>query len=127
MVNDGPTIDPELLPHLFDRFVRADNSRSRKSGSSGLGLTIVAALVQAHQGTVSAESGNGRTAFRVQLPALPSRLAPLGDDASPNSTRPPTPLLQECGDRRHGESPDDEGVQQQSATDDESGLHHHVH
>lgn len=68
VTDDGPDIDPALLPHLFDRFVQADVSRSRVAKGSGLGLPIVAAIVEAHHGAVTAESGGGRTVFRVRLP-----------------------------------------------------------
>ncbi|MFI5507774.1 sensor histidine kinase [Mycobacterium sp. NPDC051804] len=66
--DDGPGIDSELLPHLFERFVRADKSRSREAGSFGLGLSIAASIVEAHGGTISAQSDSGRTAFSVRLP-----------------------------------------------------------
>jgi two-component system, OmpR family, sensor histidine kinase TrcS len=66
VVNDGPDIDPDLLPHLFERFMRADKSRSDGSGN-GLGLAIVASIVNAHQGSVTAESADGQTVFRVRL------------------------------------------------------------
>jgi two-component system sensor histidine kinase TrcS len=68
VTDNGPDIDPELLPHLFERFVRADDTRSVESASTGLGLAIVASIVQAHHGTVNAESADGRTVFRVRLP-----------------------------------------------------------
>ncbi|GAC81391.1 Signal transduction histidine kinase [Gordonia malaquae] len=68
--DSGEGIDPEHLPHVFDRFYRADTARSSRDGGSGIGLTIVAALVQAHGGTVSAASaGRGTGAvFTVTLP-----------------------------------------------------------
>jgi two-component system, OmpR family, sensor histidine kinase TrcS len=69
VANDGPDIDPDLLPHLFERFVRAKNSPSDGSGN-GLGLAIVASIVKAHEGSVTAESTDGRTAFRVRLPIV---------------------------------------------------------
>lgn len=69
VADDGPGIDTDLLPHLFGRFVRADKSRSRETGSFGLGLSITASIVESHGGTVEAESRAGRTAFSVRLPA----------------------------------------------------------
>ncbi|MFI6744020.1 sensor histidine kinase [Nonomuraea sp. NPDC050451] len=67
--DEGQGIDPEHLPHVFDRFYRADAGRSRDSGGSGLGLAIVAALVQAHDGRIEVTSTPGHgTAFRVLLP-----------------------------------------------------------
>lgn len=69
--DDGPGIPPEVLPNLFDRFVRADKARSREMGSTGLGLAIVRSIVEAHNGTVSVESIPGRTVFMVRLPAMP--------------------------------------------------------
>lgn len=71
VADDGPGIPADLQPHLFERFVRGDDSRSRSngSGSSGLGLAIVAAIVEAHGGTVTVSSEPGRTEFVVDLPA----------------------------------------------------------
>jgi two-component system sensor histidine kinase TrcS len=69
VADDGPGIDPGLLPHLFDRFVRAKNAPHGGSGN-GLGLAIVDSIVKAHHGSVSAESIGGRTTFRVQLPLV---------------------------------------------------------
>jgi two-component system OmpR family sensor kinase len=64
----GPGIPAELQPNLFERFVRGDSSRNRKTGSTGLGLSIVNAVVQAHHGSVSVESAPGSTTFAVRLP-----------------------------------------------------------
>ncbi|MCV7103293.1 sensor histidine kinase [Mycobacterium palustre] len=69
VADDGPGIDKELLPRLFERFVRSDSSRSNGSGI-GLGLAIVSSIVKAHHGSVSAESAKGRTVFRVRLPMI---------------------------------------------------------
>lgn len=65
----GPGLSAEEAAHVFERFYRADSSRTRESGGSGLGLSIVAALVAAHRGTVDVLSapGDGAT-FRVTLP-----------------------------------------------------------
>lgn len=68
VTDDGPAIDPALLAHLFDRFVQADAARSRHAQGAGLGLPIVAAIAEAHHGTVAVESTGGHTVFRVRLP-----------------------------------------------------------
>lgn len=67
--DNGPGIPPEDVPHLFERFWRAEKSRNRATGGSGLGLAIVKQLVEAHHGQVYVESqaGNG-TRFTVHLP-----------------------------------------------------------
>jgi two-component system sensor histidine kinase TrcS len=70
VTDDGPGIDRELLPHLFERFVRADKSRSRQSGSAGLGLSIAASIVEAHDGAITAESVCGHTTFAVRFPVV---------------------------------------------------------
>jgi two-component system heavy metal sensor histidine kinase CusS len=61
--NAGPSIDPQALPRLFDRFFRADESRTCEDGQShhGLGLAIVAAIARMHAGATLAESAGGRT------------------------------------------------------------------
>ncbi|MGW6285144.1 sensor histidine kinase [Streptomyces sp. NPDC055107] len=69
VADTGSGIPPEDLPHVFDRFWRAEKSRSRRTGGSGLGLAIVRKLVEAHGGTVDAASveGEGST-FVLRLP-----------------------------------------------------------
>ncbi|WP_232666253.1 sensor histidine kinase [Pseudonocardia sp. TRM90224] len=69
VVDEGPGIAADLLPHVFERFARGSTSRSRDNGSTGLGLAIVDAVVTAHDGTVRVASGPGRTTFTVDLPA----------------------------------------------------------
>ncbi|MFI9817449.1 sensor histidine kinase [Saccharothrix variisporea] len=68
VTDDGPGIPASLLPEVFERFARGDTSRSRAAGSTGLGLSIVAAVVAAHDGEVGVESRPGRTRFTVTLP-----------------------------------------------------------
>jgi two-component system OmpR family sensor kinase len=69
VIDDGPGIPEESLDRVFQRFHRADRSRSRKSGGSGLGLSIVQAIVEAHGGTVDADNDPGGGArFTVRLP-----------------------------------------------------------
>ncbi|MBY0232241.1 MAG: response regulator [Gemmataceae bacterium] len=84
--DDGSGIDPDLLPHVFERFRQGDSSTTRQHGGLGLGLAIVRHLVELHGGTVSAESdGEGRgAAFRVLLPV--AAVAPAQAEA------PPVPL-----------------------------------
>ena len=66
----GHGVAPEHLPHLFERFYRVDTARDRAHGGSGIGLTIVRSIVEAHCGTVRAESrGPGHGAlFTMELP-----------------------------------------------------------
>ena len=67
--DDGPGIDPRDAARIFEPFYRSDPSRSRSSGGAGLGLAIVAAIVQAHRGTVVLATGPGAT-FEVRLPKV---------------------------------------------------------
>ncbi|MEO6238092.1 MAG: ATP-binding protein [Vicinamibacterales bacterium] len=71
VTDTGCGIEAEHLPHVFDRFYRADPSRDRATGGAGLGLAIARRLAEAHGGTVSAASeGQGRgTTVTVHLPA----------------------------------------------------------
>lgn len=67
--DSGPGLADDDLARVFERFYRADKSRARASGGVGLGLSIVAAVAEAHGGSVAAYSGDGAT-FRITLPAL---------------------------------------------------------
>ena len=71
VTDSGQGIAAEDIRHVFERFYRADKSRSRSEGRSGLGLAICKAIVDSHGGTidVSSELGAGTT-FTVRLPAL---------------------------------------------------------
>lgn len=66
--NPGNAIPAEHLPNLFDRFYRADPSRSRKSEGAGLGLAIVRSIIEAHSGRVEVTSKSNKTAFIIYLP-----------------------------------------------------------
>jgi len=67
----GTGISAEDLPYIFDRFWRADKSRTRTEGSSGLGLAITKQLVLAHGGAITAESEIGKgTTFTIELPVI---------------------------------------------------------
>ena len=74
--DSGAGISAEDLPHVFERFYRADLSRQRDRGGSGLGLSICQALVHAHDGTIKVESRLGEgTCVNVSLPA--ARMTPV--------------------------------------------------
>ena len=67
--DNGPGIPESLQPNVFARFTRGDGSRSRAAGSTGLGLSIVQAVAQAHGGRVDLASRPGATSFRLALPS----------------------------------------------------------
>lgn len=69
VANTGPTIPPEHLPRLFDRFFRGDPSRQRESEGTGLGLAITRSIMRAHGGNATAHSANGLTTFELSMPA----------------------------------------------------------
>jgi two-component system sensor histidine kinase BaeS len=100
VVDTGGGIEPDDLPHLFDRFYRADPSRSRRTGGSGLGLAIAKHLVDAHEGrlTASSEIGRGST-FIIQLPrSSPPAGRSVGSGtgsapADPDGTLDVTPIV----------------------------------
>ncbi len=73
VLDDGPGIPEADLPRLFDRFYRADTSRTRTSGGAGLGLAIVRAIVVAHGGRIEAANlPEGGAKLTVTLPAIPA-------------------------------------------------------
>lgn len=77
--DDGPGLSPGDAERVFERFFRADASRSRRFGGAGLGLSIVASITKAHGGTVTAAPApGGGTMFTVRLP--------LSESASPDDT-----------------------------------------
>jgi two-component system OmpR family sensor kinase len=84
VTDDGPGIPAALLPDLFERFTRADTSRSHatNNSSTGLGLAIVDAVVAAHHGAVLVTSRPGMTRFTIVLPQVteppPRKAAPAG-------------------------------------------------
>src|SRR5207248_11073131 len=67
VADEGPGIPAEHLPHVFDRFYKADAAREGVSGGSGLGLSIVKAIVERHGGTISVSSEPGRTVFEMVI------------------------------------------------------------
>lgn len=74
VTDSGEGIEARHLPHVFDRFYRADTARDRRRGGSGIGLSIAKALVEAHGGALSADSaGSGRgSRFTARLPGAGS-------------------------------------------------------
>ncbi len=84
VADEGPGLAAEESERVFERFYRADPSRSRASGGSGLGLSIVAAIAEAHGGTATVESTPGRGAtFRVELPLETEPGPRPGPDSGP--------------------------------------------
>jgi two-component system OmpR family sensor kinase len=69
VTDTGPGVPPELQKKVFARFTRADKARTGTEGSTGLGLSIVQAIIDAHGGSVELSSRPGRTEFAVYLPA----------------------------------------------------------
>ncbi|WP_020142124.1 cell wall metabolism sensor histidine kinase WalK [Terracoccus sp. 273MFTsu3.1] len=67
--DDGPGVPDALQPNVFERFARGDDARVRDGGSTGLGLSIVAAVSKAHGGRVELDSRPGDTTFSLLLPA----------------------------------------------------------
>jgi two-component system OmpR family sensor kinase len=85
VADEGPGMAPEDAQRVFERFYRAESSRTRESGGTGLGLAIVASLVEAHGGTVEVRTAPGRGAdFRVRLPR--SGPPPAGEEPGPAAT-----------------------------------------
>jgi len=94
VTDNGPGIPADLLPDLFERFTRADTSRSHvaNASSTGLGLAIVDAVVAAHSGAVLVTSGPGLTRFTLVLGRL----------AEPTDSRPRAAASPERGRRQAG-------------------------
>jgi signal transduction histidine kinase len=85
----GRGVDPVDIPHLFERFYQADPARDRATGTSGLGLAVVRALVLAHGGRVGAENAEGGGArFWFELPIT-------ADNAVAPTRTHPRPIVQE--------------------------------
>jgi signal transduction histidine kinase len=90
--NTGSTIPPEDLPRVFERFFQVDRARARRGGSSGLGLSIVSEIVEAHRGTVRAVSDPERgTEFIVTLPSAAALGGRNGRAPAPADKQRPRP------------------------------------
>ncbi|HWU30449.1 MAG TPA: ATP-binding protein, partial [Microbacterium sp.] len=77
IVDHGEGIPPQIREHIFERFWRADTSRARETGGAGLGLAIVASILESLHGSVHVEEtpGGGAT-FVVSLPLAPAQATP---------------------------------------------------
>ncbi len=93
VADDGPGIPAENLPRIFERFYRVDKGRSRKLGGTGLGLAIARHIVEAHGGTIRAESRVG-VGTRIVMTIPAKRAIPGGPPPPPSSGTP--------GERRAG-------------------------
>jgi two-component system sensor histidine kinase BaeS len=72
VANTGPGISPGDLPHVFERFWRADKVRSREAGGTGLGLTIAKQIAELHGAHLGVQSEIGRVSiFTIRLPKPP--------------------------------------------------------
>ncbi len=88
IVDHGEGIPPQLREKIFQRFWRADTSRTRDTGGSGLGLAIVAGIVANHEGYVEVvETPGGGATFRVSLPLLPNPAAETSSPARPSPVK----------------------------------------
>ena len=92
VADGGAGVDPDVLERIFERFARADVSRTRREGGVGLGLAIVAAIASAHDGSCAARTS--RTAgpcssFDCRSETLPMQTQPRNQvHRSPRTTRP---------------------------------------
>jgi CheY-like chemotaxis protein len=86
----GEGIDAKFLPLIFQRFKQADSSTSRRHGGLGIGLSIVASLVEAHGGTVHAESegANRGSKFVVSIPLLQQNSSIVAEEVRPGRQEP---------------------------------------
>ncbi|HEV8434648.1 MAG TPA: ATP-binding protein, partial [Thermoanaerobaculia bacterium] len=90
VADNGEGIDPQFLPHVFEPFRQAENPQTRVHGGLGLGLSIVRYIVEAHGGTIAAESpGRGKGAtFTVTLPVAAVATEPMDAPFAPGVDRP---------------------------------------
>ena len=87
VVDNGPGIAPDLLPRVQERFTAGAGHHTRRAGSSGLGLAIVAGVVEAHEGRLEIASEPGRTCISIVIP-----LAPQPAEAAQITGTPPPGL-----------------------------------
>jgi two-component system OmpR family sensor kinase len=88
----GGGIEPKHIPHLFERFYRAEGARTRSDGGTGLGLSIALSIVRGHGGWIDVDSNVGAgTSFSVWLPLVPA--TPFGEVAGQVRVRRPLRML----------------------------------
>jgi len=76
VIDNGIGISQEALPHVFDRFYRSEQVEARKARGTGLGLSMVQSIVEAHGGKVTVESSEDKgSTFRVEFPRLELQMA----------------------------------------------------
>jgi heavy metal sensor kinase len=93
VADTGEGIAPKHLPHLFERFYRADEARARASGGAGLGLAICQWIVEAHGGELTVKSVVGvGTTVSVWLPAAADNVMPLSAPAATGAPGIPSPV-----------------------------------
>jgi PAS domain S-box-containing protein len=80
--DNGPGIDPDELSHVFERFYRARHGRQQHSGGTGLGLAICKAFIEAHGGTIWAESSMHGTTISFSLPLVPPTTSAMSVDTA---------------------------------------------
>ena len=102
VTDDGPGLEPDVAAKVFEPFFRADKSRARETGGAGLGLAIVAAIVESHRGTVRIDTAPGAGAtFTVTRPLLGARRPE--PRSRPRRVSAPDPvILCRIERRRHG-------------------------
>ncbi|PPF46793.1 sensor histidine kinase [Pseudoclavibacter sp. AY1F1] len=86
IIDHGEGIPPQIRQKIFERFWRADTSRARETGGSGLGLSIVSAIMKAHDGEVDVfETPGGGATFRLKFPLLMSAPVDSSSSTAPNA------------------------------------------
>jgi two-component system OmpR family sensor kinase len=81
VADDGHGVPDDGVDHLFDRFFRVDDARTRTTGGSGLGLSIVDAIVRAHRGSITVRNNDPHgLVIAVRLPRAPQFESPASDD-----------------------------------------------
>jgi two-component system sensor histidine kinase BaeS len=112
VLDSAPGVAPEMLPRLFDRFFRVEESRNRQSGGAGLGLAISRNIVEAHDGTIAAHASPlGGVWIAIRLPR--SRRPAAAPAGTANARRIPAPGAR---DRTDAAMADTEVVQWQSSS-----------